>query len=148
GAWGPYAWLLTGELGFLADDGNLMGRRDGQLFRAARVIVDIGMHLELEIPRGTGFHEGERWTPELGLEFMLTRTITDPDHVRDEIDRCLGWPGQAPAYTLGERLWLAAREDAGRRAGAAFGVKDFHSKAVRLGGMGLDTLREQLAALY
>ena len=80
-----------------------------QLFRAARVIVDLGMHLELEIPAGTGFHEGERWTPELGLEFMLTRTITDPAHVRDEIDRYLGWPGQAPAYKIGERLWLAAR---------------------------------------
>ena len=50
------------------------------------------MHLELEIPAGTGFHEGERWTPELGLEFMLTRTVTDPAQVRDEIDRYLGWP--------------------------------------------------------
>src|SRR5690606_32514217 len=85
---------------------------------------------------------------ELGLEFMLTRTITDPDHVRDEIDRYLGWPGQAPAYKIGERLWLAAREDARRRAGDAFDVKDFHTKALRLGGMGLDTLREQLAAQY
>jgi len=146
--WALYAELLMRELGFLTDDGNLMGMLDGQLFRAARVIVDIGMHLELEIPRGTGFHEGERWTPELGLEFMLTRTITDPDHVRDEIDRYLGWPGQAPAYKIGERLWLAAREDARRRAGDAFDVKDFHTKALRLGGMGLDTLREQLAALY
>ena len=87
------------------------------LFRAARVIIDIGMHLELEIPRGTGFHEGERWTPELGLEFMLTRTITEEALVRDEIDRYLGWPGQAPAYKLGERLWLSARDDARARAG-------------------------------
>ena len=70
------------ELGYLGDDGDLMGMLDAHLFRAARVIVDIGMHLELEIPASSGFHPGERWTPELGLEFMLTRTITDPHHAR------------------------------------------------------------------
>lgn len=145
--WALYAERLMRDLGFLGDDGNLLGMLDAHLFRAARVIVDIGMHLELEIPAGTGFHEGARWTPELGLEFMLTRTITDPDHVRDEIDRYLGWPGQAPAYKLGERLWLAAREDARKRQGEAFDLKDFHTRALRMGGMGLDTLREQLAAL-
>lgn len=145
--WALYAERLMRELGFLEDDGNLLGMLDAHLFRAARVIVDIGMHLELEIPAGTGFHEGERWTPELGLEFMLTRTITDPDHVHDEIDRYLGWPGQAPAYKLGERLWLQAREDARRRQGESFDLKDFHTKALRLGGMGLATLKEQLAAL-
>uniref|UniRef100_UPI003F828048 DUF885 domain-containing protein n=1 Tax=Actinosynnema sp. TaxID=1872144 RepID=UPI003F828048 len=105
--WALYAERLMRELGYLGDPGDLLGMLDSHLFRAARVIVDIGMHLELEIPKGTGFHEGERWTPELGLEFMLTRTITDPAHVHDEIDRYLGWPGQAPAYKLGERLWLA-----------------------------------------
>jgi uncharacterized protein (DUF885 family) len=145
--WALYAERLMRDLGFLADDGDLLGMLDAQLFRAARVVVDIGMHLELEIPAGTGFHEGERWTPELGLEFMLTRTITDADHVRDEIDRYLGWPGQAPAYKLGERLWLEARADAERRQGASFDLKEFHTRALRLGGMGLDTLREQLSAL-
>ncbi|NIJ11192.1 uncharacterized protein (DUF885 family) [Saccharomonospora amisosensis] len=145
--WALYAERLMRDLGFLDDDGDLLGMLDAHLFRAARVVVDIGMHLELEIPRGTGFHEGQRWTPQLGLEFMLTRTITDPDHVYDEIDRYLGWPGQAPAYKLGERLWLAARDDVRRRQGEAFDLKEFHSRALRMGGMGLDTLREQLAAL-
>ncbi|MGH3435320.1 MAG: DUF885 domain-containing protein [Sciscionella sp.] len=142
--WALYAERLMAELGYLEDDGNRLGMLDSHLFRAARVIVDIGMHLELEIPRGTGFHEGERWTPELGLEFMLTRTITDPAHVRDEIDRYLGWPGQAPSYKLGERLWLAAREEARRRAGDTFDLKEFHTRALRMGSMGLDTLRERL----
>jgi uncharacterized protein (DUF885 family) len=145
--WALYAERLMQDLGFLSDDGNLFGMLDSQLFRAARVVVDLGMHLELEIPRGSGFHEGERWTPDLGLEFMLSRTVTDPDQVRDEIDRYLGWPGQAPSYKLGERLWLAAREDARRRQGDAFDIKDFHTRALRLGGMGLDTLRAQLADL-
>ncbi|WP_091296822.1 DUF885 domain-containing protein [Amycolatopsis xylanica] len=145
--WALYAERLMQDLGYLDDDGDLLGMLAEQLFRAARVIVDIGMHLEYEIPAGTGFHEGERWTPDLGLEFMLTRTITDEHHVRDEIDRYLGWPGQAPAYKLGERLWLAARDEARERAGADFDIKDFHTRALKLGGMGLDTLRAQLAEL-
>ncbi|WP_253770005.1 DUF885 domain-containing protein [Goodfellowiella coeruleoviolacea] len=145
--WALYAERLMRELGYLEDNGDLLGMLDAHLFRAARVIVDIGMHLELEIPAGTGFHEGERWTPELGLEFMLTRTITDPAHVRDEIDRYLGWPGQAPSYKLGERLWLAARDEARQRKGADFDLRAFHQQALELGAMGLDTLRDRLAAL-
>ncbi|MGH3517856.1 MAG: DUF885 domain-containing protein [Haloechinothrix sp.] len=145
--WALYAERLMHELGFLNDDGDLLGMLDAHLFRAARVIVDVGMHLELDIPAGTAFHEGERWTPELGLEFLLTRTITDPDHVHDEIDRYLGWPGQAASYKLGERLWLTARDEARQRAGADFDIKRFHTQALALGGMGLDTLREQLAQL-
>lgn len=99
------------------------------------------------LPAGTGFHEGERWTPELGLEFLLARTISDPAHVHDEVDRYLGWPGQAPSYKLGERLWLAAREDARRRHGSAFDLVAFHRAALQMGSMGLDTLSERLALL-
>ena len=145
--WALYAERLMRELGYLEDDGNLFGMLNDQLFRAARVVVDIGMHLELEIPAGTGFHEGERWTPELGLEFLLTRTVQDPSHVRDEIDRYLGWPGQAPSYKLGEREWLAARQDAKQRHGGDFDLRAFHRDALRMGAMGLDTLREQLARI-
>jgi uncharacterized protein (DUF885 family) len=145
--WALYAERLMRELGYLTDDGDLMGMLDAHLFRAARVIVDLGMHLELVIPQGTGFHEGERWTPALGLEFMMTRTITESAHVRDEIDRYLGWPGQAPSYKLGERLWLAARDDARQRGGADFDLRTFHKQALEMGSMGLDTLRERLAVL-
>ena len=92
---------------------------DGQAFRAARVIVDIGMHLELEIPRDNpfGFHPGERWTPELGLEFMRAHCRMDDATIRFEVNRYLGWPGQAPSYKVGERIWLQAREDGGRPQG-------------------------------
>jgi uncharacterized protein (DUF885 family) len=138
--WALYAERLMQDLGYLTDDGDLMGMLDAHLFRAARVIIDIGMHLELEIPAGSGFHDGERWTPELGLEFMLTRTITDPAHVHDEIDRYLGWPGQAPSYKLGERLWLQLRDESRRRDADAFDLKGFHMRALKLGSMGLDNL--------
>ncbi|RSM59878.1 DUF885 domain-containing protein [Kibdelosporangium aridum] len=142
--WALYAERLMQDLGYLTDDGDLMGMLDAHLFRAARVIIDIGMHLELEIPAGSGFHDGERWTPELGLEFMLTRTLTDADVVRDEIDRYLGWPGQAPSYKLGERYWLQLRDEARRRDGESFDIKDFHMRALRLGSMGLDNLATSL----
>ena len=145
--WALYAERLMRELGYLTDDGDLLGMLDSQLFRAARVVVDIGMHLQLKIPADAGFHPGERWTPELGLEFMLTRTITDPAQVRDEIDRYLGWPGQAPSYKLGERLWLSARDEARQRHGGSFDLKMFHKQALELGSMGLDNLREQLSTL-
>jgi len=145
--WALYAERLVRELGYLRTDGQLLGLLESQMFRTARVIVDIGMHLELEIPLGTGFHEGERWTGALGLEFLLTRTITDPAHCRDEIDRYLGWPGQAPSYKVGERVWLAGRDAARQAKGAAFDVKAFHTAALNMGSMGLDQLAGRLAAL-
>jgi uncharacterized protein (DUF885 family) len=145
--WALYAERLMRELGYLDDDPILLGMLDAQLFRAARVVVDIGMHLEFEIPAGTGFHEGERWTPELGLEFMLTRTVSDPKHVADEIDRYLGWPAQAPSYKVGERVWIDGRDAARARHGDDFDPKAFHAKALQFGGMGLDPLAGLLATI-
>jgi uncharacterized protein (DUF885 family) len=145
--WALYAERLMRELGYLDDDPILLGMLDAQLFRAARVVVDIGMHLELEIPRGTGFHEGERWSPELGLEFLLTRTVSEAKHSADEIDRYLGWPGQAPSYKVGERIWMDGRDAARARHGDAFDPKQFHTKALQFGGMGLDPLAALLATI-
>ncbi|HEY4993077.1 MAG TPA: DUF885 domain-containing protein, partial [Nakamurella sp.] len=130
--WALYAERLVRELGYLANDGQLLGLLESQMFRSARVIIDIGMHLELPIPAGTGFHEGERWTSGLGLEFLLTRTITDPAHCRDQIDRYLGWPGQAPSYKVGERAWIAGRDAARRRRGDSFDFKAFHTAALNM----------------
>jgi uncharacterized protein (DUF885 family) len=145
--WALYAERLVRELGYLADDGQLLGLLDSQLFRSARVVLDIGMHLQLPIPAGTGFHEGERWTPELGLEFLLSRTVNDPAHCRYEIDRYLGWPGQAPGYKVGERVWLQGRDRARRRHGDAFDLKAFHTAALNMGPMGLDLLADRLSLL-
>ena len=145
--WALYAERLMRELGYLDDEPILLGMLDSQLFRAARVVIDIGMHLELEIPAGTGFHEGERWTPELGLEFLLTRTVNEPKFSADEIDRYLGWPGQAPSYKVGERIWIDGRAAAQARHGADFDHKAFHTKALQFGGMGLDPLASLLATI-
>ena len=145
--WGLYAERLMDELGHYRDPAHRLGMlAGGQQFRAARVILDIGMHLELEIPAGTGFHEGERWTPELGFEFLRAHSGPVPDaEIAFEIDRYLGRPGQAIAYKLGEKIWLEAREAARRRDGAAFDLKGFHRRALDLGPMGLDLLRAELS---
>jgi uncharacterized protein (DUF885 family) len=105
------------------------------------------MHLELPIPKGTGFHEGERWTPALGWEFLRTHSTLEEAFLAEELNRYLGWPGQAPSYKVGERAWLAARDDAHRRHGAAFDLKAFHTAALNLGSMGLDLMSAELARL-
>jgi uncharacterized protein (DUF885 family) len=141
--WALYAERLMGEFGYL-DDAYLLGMLNKSILRAARVIVDIGMHLELAIPAGTGFAEGATWTPALGVEFLRTRTLVDTARAVDEIDRYLGWPGQAASYKLGERQWLSLRADVQARRGSSFDLKDFHMRALRGGPAGLDTMRELL----
>jgi uncharacterized protein (DUF885 family) len=147
--WALYAERLMDDLGYLSDPGNRMGMLDAQVFRAIRVIIDIGMHLQLEIPSGNrwDFRPGERWTPAAGLEFLIMNTATDEPSLRFELDRYLGWPGQAPSYKIGERIWLQARDDARRRAGAEFDLRTFHADALNLGPMGLDPLRSALARI-
>jgi uncharacterized protein (DUF885 family) len=147
--WALYAERLMEELGYLADPGDRLGMLDNQALRATRVIVDIGMHLELEIPRDNpfGFHPGERWTPELGWEFLRAHCRIEDEVLRFEWKRYLGWPGQAPSYKIGERIWLQARADAKARKGADFDLRTFHRDALNLGSLGLDPLRKALGRL-
>jgi uncharacterized protein (DUF885 family) len=147
--WALYAERLMDDLGYLADPADRLGMLDGQAFRAARVIVDIGMHLELRIPADNpfGFHPGETWTPALGREFMGEHCLMDPAFIDFEVKRYLGWPGQAPSYKVGEKIWLEARDDARARAGADFDLKAFHTAALNLGSLGLDPLKAALSRL-
>ncbi|HEY6737373.1 MAG TPA: DUF885 domain-containing protein [Actinopolymorphaceae bacterium] len=146
--WALYAERLMDELGYLSEPGARLGMLDSQAFRAARVIVDIGMHLELPIPDNRyHWRVGERWTPQLGLEFLLAHCRTDEPFLRFELDRYLGWPGQAPSYKVGERIWLRAREAAKQRKGADFDLVEFHRAALDLGSIGLDPLQAGLARL-
>ncbi|WP_229067655.1 DUF885 domain-containing protein [Actinoplanes sp. DH11] len=145
--WALYAERLMEDLGYLTDPGDRLGMLDAQALRAARVIVDIGMHLELEIPRDNpfGFEPGRRWTPELGWEFLRAHTRMDEEVLRFEWKRYLGWPGQAPSYKVGERIWMQARDEAKLRKGSDFDLKTFHRDALNLGSLGLDPLRKALA---
>jgi uncharacterized protein (DUF885 family) len=147
--WALYAERLMDDLGYLADPGDYMGMLDGQSMRAARVVVDIGMHLELEIPEDNpfGFHPGETWTPALGLDFMRDHCLMEDEYIQYEVLRYLGWPGQAPSYKVGERIWLECREDVRRAQGDAFDLKAFHRAALDLGSLGLDPFRAAISRI-
>lgn len=143
--WALYAERLMEELGYLDDPVFELGMLSAQAMRAVRVVVDIGMHLELTIPDSDRYHPGERWTPELALPFVIERSCFPADFMASEVDRYLGMPGQAISYKVGERVWLDARAEAQRRHGAAFDLREFHRFALDLGGMGLDQLTRELA---
>jgi uncharacterized protein (DUF885 family) len=143
--WALYAERLMGELGYLDDPAFELGMLRAQAMRAVRVVVDIGMHLELPIPAGERYHPGDTWTPELALPFVIERSKFPPDFMASEVDRYLGLPGQAISYKVGERVWLRARADARARAGDRFDLKDFHRRALDLGPMGLAQLEQELA---
>ncbi|MFI5823036.1 DUF885 domain-containing protein [Streptomyces rishiriensis] len=145
--WALYAERLMDELGFLTDAEQRLGYLDAQMMRAVRVIVDIGMHLELEIPAGSPFHPGERWTPELAQEFFGGHSSRPADFVESELTRYLSIPGQAIGYKLGERAWLLGREKARERHGDAFDLKSWHMAALSQGSLGLDDLVDELARL-
>jgi uncharacterized protein (DUF885 family) len=145
--WALYAERLMDELGYLSDPGDLMGLLDSQLLRAVRVVVDLGVHLSLRIPGDSRWRPGETWDARAAWEYLRARSQTSDAMLRYELNRYLGWPGQAPSYKLGERIWLQARADARARAGAAFDLKEFHTKALALGSIGLDPLREALSRL-
>ncbi|MFF9205027.1 DUF885 domain-containing protein [Streptomyces sp. NPDC014986] len=145
--WALYAERLMDELGFLADAEERLGYLDAQMMRAARVVVDIGMHLELTIPADSPFHPGERWTPELAEEFFGAHSSRPADFVESELTRYLTIPGQAIGYKLGERAWLLGRENARKRHGDAFDLKAWHMAALSQGSLGLDDLVDELSAL-
>ncbi|WP_030607230.1 DUF885 domain-containing protein [Streptomyces sclerotialus] len=145
--WALYAERLMDELGFLTDAERRLGYLDAQMMRAVRVIIDIGMHLELEIPEDSPFHPGERWTPELAQEFMDAHCGRPSDFVESEIIRYQGMAGQAIGYKLGERAWLNGRAAARRHHGDAFDPKKWHMAALSQGSLGLDDLESELSAL-
>jgi uncharacterized protein (DUF885 family) len=145
--WALYAEQLMDELGYLEDAEQRLGYLDAQMMRATRVIVDIGMHLEMEIPADSPFHPGERWTPELAQEFFGAHSSRPADFVDSELTRYLTIPGQAIGYKLGQRAWLLGRENARRRHGDTFDLKAWHMAALSQGSLGLDDLVDELSQL-
>ncbi|GAA1250843.1 DUF885 domain-containing protein [Janibacter melonis] len=136
--WALYAEWLMAELGYMDDPGNRMGLLDGQSLRAARVVIDIGVHCGFEAPAEVG---GGEWTYEKAWTFLDTHANQGTEQLRFELDRYLGWPGQAPSYKIGERLWMELRDEVARREGDDFDLAAFHRRSLDIGGVGLDTLR-------
>ncbi|MDR0482018.1 MAG: DUF885 domain-containing protein [Cellulomonadaceae bacterium] len=137
--WALYAEELMAELGYLDDPADRLGMLDGQRLRAARVVFDIGMHLGLKAPAEYG---GQVWTPEAGLDFLRSNVNMTDDFVKFEWMRYLGWPGQAPSYKIGQRIWQQVRKEAEAAAGADFNARDFHTRALNLGALPLSVLSD------
>lgn len=136
--WALYAERLMAELGYLEDPGMYLGMLDAQSLRAARVVLDIGVHCGFEAPSEVG---GGDWSYDKAWQFLRAHASNDEATLRFELDRYLGWPGQAPSYKVGERLWLQLRDEVAERDGDAFSLKDFHRRALDVGSVGLDVLR-------
>jgi len=144
--WALYAERLMEQLGYLQDPADRLGMLDGQRMRAARVVLDIGVHLGKPRPAawahlGDG---GSTWDAGFALEFMRHNVNMPDAFVQFEVNRYLGWPGQAPSYKVGQRIWEQLRDEYRASRGDAFDIKEFHRTALDLGGVGLDTLRHAL----
>ena len=138
--WALYAERLMDELGYLATPADRLGMLDGQRMRAARVVLDLGVHLGKPKLDGTGV-----WDFDYALDFMSKNVNMSPEFVRFEVTRYFGWPGQAPSYKIGQRIWEQIRDDYQARKGSDFDMKKFHSTALNLGGLGLDALKEAMS---
>ncbi|MFC8718862.1 DUF885 domain-containing protein [Kitasatospora sp. NPDC057198] len=148
--WALYAERLMDELGYLTDPGHRLGYLNAQMMRALRVIVDIGMHAELDFPADSPFAPGEPMRPERAREFFGAYCGLSADFLDSELVRYLGLPGQAIGYKLGERAWLrgrAAARAAAEARGAEFDLKGWHMAALSQGSLGLDDLVTELSAL-
>ncbi|MDI6023881.1 DUF885 domain-containing protein [Leucobacter sp. UT-8R-CII-1-4] len=140
--WALYAERLMEQLGYLDDPADKLGMLDGQRMRAARVVLDIGVHLGKVRPDGAAI-----WDGEYALDFMRQNVNMNEGFVRFEVNRYLGWGGQAPSYKIGQRIWEQLRDEVAARAasgGSSFDIRDFHRQALSLGGMRLDTLQQAL----
>jgi uncharacterized protein (DUF885 family) len=138
--WALYAERFMDELGAFDEPSLELGYLAGQALRAARVVVDIGMHL------GYKDFDGNVWNAESAHKLLVERALMAPDFAQSEIERYLGWPGQAISYKVGERVWMQIREDAKKRLGDKFDIKKFHNYALAIGPMGLDPLAREMQA--
>ncbi|GIJ43894.1 hypothetical protein Val02_07800 [Virgisporangium aliadipatigenens] len=139
--WALYSERLADELGWYTEPGSRIGMLVGSAWRAARVVVDIGVHVGLPLPAGTEW-AGQAWTFDRASTVLRERGHLIEARIHAELVRYLGWPAQAISYKLGERVWVAAREEARRRSG--FDLKRWHTAALEVGPIGLDGLVDTL----
>jgi uncharacterized protein (DUF885 family) len=144
--WALYTERVADELGMLEEPAYEFGYVTSQLLRVVRVLVDIGLHLQLPIPDDAPFHPGETWTFELAVAALERYSGLHHDECVSEVTRYLGWPGQAISYAIGQRTIVELREERRRRDGATFDLGAFHRDVLGSGPVGLDHLRELVLA--
>jgi uncharacterized protein (DUF885 family) len=128
--WGLYAERLADELGLYRDEAERFGMLDGQAWRAARLVVDTGLH-------------ALRWDRQRSIDFLLQTGLSETDAVI-ETDRYIVWPGQALTYMVGMREIRRLRRELEARDGSAFDLKAFHDAVLGHGSLPLATLAREL----
>ncbi|MGQ0622375.1 MAG: DUF885 domain-containing protein [Panacagrimonas sp.] len=131
--WALYSERLAKETGLEKDPFDDLGRLQGELFRAVRLVVDTGMH-QL------------RWSRERAIEYMIAHTGSPETDVVAEIERYLVWPGQALAYKIGMNEILRLREQARSELGERFDLREFHDLVLGAGAMPLGVLDARVQA--
>jgi len=142
--WALYAEDLMDELGYLDKPDYVMGKLASEMLRACRVVIDIGSHLELPIPAGQPFHPGESWSFDGGVEMLEEVSAQGHDIAVSEMNRYLGWPGQAIAYKIGQQTIRDLRAEERKRKGASYDEKDFHARLLEIGSTGLRVMRQHM----
>ena len=145
--WAHHAEQLAVDLGLVPDPGERLGVIFARLWRACRVVIDIGLHLEKSIPGNAGL-QVTKWSPDVAVTMLQQVAEVDPQTARFEVDRYLGWPGQALAFSVGALLWRDAMTRARDAEGCEFDLREFHNAAMGLGPMGLGPLASQLEVMF
>ncbi|MEX1038749.1 MAG: DUF885 domain-containing protein, partial [Acidimicrobiia bacterium] len=140
--WALYAERLMDELGYFANPEYRLGLLASQLFRATRIVVDIGTQLELQIPEDAPLHAGETWNYDIAVDYMDQIGLQERDVAESEVKRYLGWFGQAISYKVGEREILKMREARKEKDGADFDIRRFHKDLLEAGAIRLDQVWE------
>lgn len=126
--WGLYAEQLADEMGvYEGDPFGQLGYLQSYMFRAARLVVDTGLH-------------HKRWTREQGVDYMVSSLGERPSSMITEVERYCVWPGQATSYKIGQTQWLKLREEARQKLGARFDIREFHDVALAAGTVPLTVL--------
>ena len=125
--WALYAERVAAEYGFHSDPYSNLGRLQGELFRAVRLVVDTGIH-------------HKRWTRKKGINYMYDNTGISKSDVVSEIERYIVWPGQACAYKIGMEKILEVRSSALTRLGNQFDIREFHTTVLENGAVPLQIL--------
>ncbi|MFV3077459.1 DUF885 domain-containing protein [Niveispirillum fermenti] len=131
--WALYAELLGKEMGFFQDPYSDFGRLSAELWRAVRLVVDTGLH-------------AKRWDRQQAIDYFVANTPMETGGAAREVDRYIGWPGQATSYKIGMIKILELREAARRRMGDRFDIRGFHDAVLRNGRLPLPLLAEQVEA--
>jgi len=128
--WGLYSERLADEMGLFRTEGERFGMLDGQAWRAARLVVDTGLH-------------ALRWPRQRSIDFLRSAGLTETDAVI-ETDRYISWPGQALTYKIGQREIERLRRSLADRDGSAFDLRAFHDAVLGHGSLPLATLTREL----